>query len=76
MMTAICLFSEQETTKGDRPLRGLLTIVFQDHAVLEPDLDFRIILRLENAPRIDDSELPTFDLYLPTSRIVNESGTI
>jgi hypothetical protein len=49
MMTAICLFSEQETTKGDRPLRGLLTIVFQDHAVLDPDLDFRIILRLENA---------------------------
>jgi hypothetical protein len=48
-MTAIYLFSEHKTTKGDRPLRGLLDLVIQDHAVLELELDFRIILGLENA---------------------------
>jgi hypothetical protein len=48
-MTAIYLFSEPKTKKGDRPLRGLVNIKFQDHAVLETELDFRIILRLENA---------------------------
>ena len=48
-MTAVYLSSEPKTKKGDRPLRSLLNIVFQDHAVLETKLDFRIILRLENA---------------------------
>jgi hypothetical protein len=48
-MTAIYLSSAPKTKKGDRPLRGLFTLVFQDHSVLEPELDFRIILRLENA---------------------------
>jgi hypothetical protein len=48
-MTAIDLFSEPKNTKGDRPLRGLLNLAFQDHAVLETELAFRIILRLENA---------------------------
>src|SRR5450756_621806 len=48
--TAVCLFSEPKTKKGDRPLRGLLNHVFQDHARLETELSFRIILRLENAP--------------------------
>src|ERR1017187_4080007 len=47
--TAVCLFSEPKTKKGDRPLRGLLNHVFQDHARLETELCFRIILQLENA---------------------------
>ena len=45
----VFLYSERKTKKGDRPLRDLLAIVFQDHAVLETEPDFRIILRLENA---------------------------
>jgi len=48
--TSVCLFSEPRTKKGDRPLRGLLNHGFQDHARLETELSFRIILRLENAP--------------------------
>src|ERR1019366_7670028 len=47
--TSVCLFSEPRTKKGDRPLRGLLNHGFQDHARLETELSFRIILRLENA---------------------------
>src|SRR3989442_687293 len=39
---------EPKTKKGDRPHRGLLHN-FQDHLVLETEIDFRIILGLENA---------------------------
>src|SRR5450759_1300215 len=47
--SAVCLFSEPINKKGDRPLRDFLNHVFQDHARLETELSFRIILRLENA---------------------------
>ena len=43
-------FSNPKTKKGSRPLRGLLLLTFQDHAVLETEPDFRIILGSENAP--------------------------
>jgi hypothetical protein len=45
------LFPNPKTKKGLRPLRGLTLPSFQDHAVLETEPDFRIILRLENAPQ-------------------------
>src|ERR1035437_2518743 len=42
-------FQNQKPRKEIGPLRGLLNHVFQDHARLETELCFRIILRLENA---------------------------
>jgi hypothetical protein len=60
--TSVCLFSEPRTKKGDRPLRGLLNHGFQDHARLETELSFRIILRLENAvPLSKPNVYSTFD---------------
>jgi len=43
------VYSGPKYKKGIRPLRGLIPMVFQDHAVLETKPGFRIILRLENA---------------------------
>jgi hypothetical protein len=48
-MTAVYLSSEPKTKRGDRLLRGSLNVAFQGHIRLETKLDFRIILRLENA---------------------------
>src|SRR5436309_15041858 len=47
--TISALFFKPKYKKGDRPLRGLLLTIFQDHRVLETEPDFRIIFRLENA---------------------------
>jgi hypothetical protein len=43
------LYSNLKLKKASRPLRGLPSLVFQDHLVLETEHDFRIILGLENA---------------------------
>jgi hypothetical protein len=47
--TIIVEFSKPKTEERNRPLYGLLKLVFQDHSVFETKPDFRIILRLENA---------------------------
>jgi hypothetical protein len=47
--TIIVEFSKPKTEERNRPLCGLLTLIFQDHSVLETEPDFRIILGLENA---------------------------
>jgi hypothetical protein len=46
------LIPNPKTKKGNRPLRGLFILTFQDHSVLEMELAFRIILGLENAAAV------------------------
>jgi hypothetical protein len=41
--------SKPKTEERSRPLRCFRLVIFQDHLVLEPEPDFRIIFRLENA---------------------------
>ena len=47
--TGIPTDSNLKTKKGSRPLRGLHILTFQDHSVLETNIDFRSILGLEKA---------------------------
>jgi hypothetical protein len=47
--TTLAPSNPKSKTKGSRPLRGLRSLQSQDHLVLETKVDFRIILRLENA---------------------------
>jgi hypothetical protein len=52
------LYSNLKLKKASRPLRGLPSLVFQDHLVLETEHDFRIILGLENAGEAKHCQFP------------------
>ena len=60
--------SNLKTKKGSRPLRGLLILGFQDHSALETNIDFRIILVLENASQ--QSQIERSPAHYPSFRLI------